>query len=224
MSEAELQANVARYIRIRYPDVLFHSDFGSGVKLTPWQAKMQRAQNGGRRAWPDLFIAEPIYEEVEQWKDIRGYEGAYKISDHARVKRIVANGEHFIKAQTHTNGYCYVHLCKGNKVKAYRLHRLVAEAFVPNFGNKPHVNHLDGDKTNNRYDNLEWVTASENQKHSRRVLGNKGGKPVRPIKCIETGETYDSIAEAVIKTGITHISAVVRGERKTAGGYRWQGL
>lgn len=68
MTEAELQANVARYIRIRYPDVLFHSDFGSGVKLTPWQAKMQRAQNGGIRAWPDLFIAEPIYEEVEQWK------------------------------------------------------------------------------------------------------------------------------------------------------------
>lgn len=59
MTEAELQANVARYIRIRYPDVLFHSDFGSGVKLTPWQAKMQRAQNGGIRAWPDLMIAEP---------------------------------------------------------------------------------------------------------------------------------------------------------------------
>lgn len=68
MTEAELQANVARYIRIRYPDVLFHSDFGSGVKLTPWQAKMQRVQNGGIRAWPDLFIAEPIYEEVDQWK------------------------------------------------------------------------------------------------------------------------------------------------------------
>lgn len=59
MSEAELQKQVAIYIRMQYPDVIFHSDFGSGVKLTPWQAKMQKMQNGGRRAWPDMFIAEP---------------------------------------------------------------------------------------------------------------------------------------------------------------------
>ena len=60
MSEAELQANVALCIRMQYPDVLFHSDFGSGIKLKPWQAKAQKIQNGGRRAWPDMFIAEPI--------------------------------------------------------------------------------------------------------------------------------------------------------------------
>lgn len=59
MSEAELQANVATYIRMQYPNVMFHSDFGSGVKLSPWQAKIQKMQNGGRRAWPDMFIAEP---------------------------------------------------------------------------------------------------------------------------------------------------------------------
>ena len=59
MSEAELQKQVAIYIRLQYPDVIFHSDFGSGVKLTPWQAKMQKMQNGGKRAWPDMFIAEP---------------------------------------------------------------------------------------------------------------------------------------------------------------------
>lgn len=60
MSEAELQKQVAIYIRMQYPDVIFHSDFGSGVKLSPWQAKMQKMQNGGRRAWPDMMIAEPI--------------------------------------------------------------------------------------------------------------------------------------------------------------------
>lgn len=60
MSEAELQKQVAIYIRMQYPDVIFHSDFGSGVKLTPWQAKMQKMQNGGRRAWPDMLIAEPV--------------------------------------------------------------------------------------------------------------------------------------------------------------------
>jgi len=60
MSEAELQKQVAIYIRMQYPDVIFHSDFGSGVKLTPWQARMQKMQNGGRRAWPDMMIAEPM--------------------------------------------------------------------------------------------------------------------------------------------------------------------
>ena len=60
MSEAELQKQVAIYIRMQYPDVIFHSDFGSGVKLSPWQAKMQKMQNGGRRAWPDMMIAEPM--------------------------------------------------------------------------------------------------------------------------------------------------------------------
>ena len=60
MSEAELQKQVAIYIRMQYPDVIFHSDFGSGAKLSPWQARMQRIQNGGRRAWPDMMIAEPM--------------------------------------------------------------------------------------------------------------------------------------------------------------------
>jgi hypothetical protein len=59
MSEAELQKQIAICLTIQYPDVIFHSDFGSGVKLTPWQARLQKTQNGGRRAWPDMFIAEP---------------------------------------------------------------------------------------------------------------------------------------------------------------------
>lgn len=58
MNESQLQVMVADYIRLQYPDVLFHSDFGSGIKLTPGQAIKQKRQNGGRRAWPDMFIAE----------------------------------------------------------------------------------------------------------------------------------------------------------------------
>lgn len=58
VSESQLQEQVADYLRIQYPDVLFHSDFGSGVKLTPGQAMKQKRQNGGRRAWPDMFIAQ----------------------------------------------------------------------------------------------------------------------------------------------------------------------
>ena len=59
MTELELQAQVADYIRLQYPDVIFHSDFGSGIKLTMGQAIKQKRLNGGRRAWPDMFLAEP---------------------------------------------------------------------------------------------------------------------------------------------------------------------
>lgn len=59
MTESELQIAVADYLRLRYPSVLFHSDYGSGVRLTMGQAVRQKRQNGGRRAWPDMFIAKP---------------------------------------------------------------------------------------------------------------------------------------------------------------------
>lgn len=62
MTESELQVAVADYIRLRYPNVLFHSDFGSGIKLTQGQAMKQKRQNGGRRGWPDMFIANRRYD------------------------------------------------------------------------------------------------------------------------------------------------------------------
>ena len=59
MKESDLQVQVADYLRLRYPDVQFHSDYGSGIKLTQGQAMKQKRQNGGRRGWPDMFLAEP---------------------------------------------------------------------------------------------------------------------------------------------------------------------
>lgn len=66
MKESTLQCHVADYLRLQYPHVLFHSDYGSGIKLTPGQAAKQKRQNGGRRAWPDLFVAETIISKVRQ--------------------------------------------------------------------------------------------------------------------------------------------------------------
>lgn len=63
MRESDLQIAVADYLRLQYPEVIFHSDFGSGIKLTKGQAVKQKRQNGGRRAWPDLFIVEPVFKE-----------------------------------------------------------------------------------------------------------------------------------------------------------------
>lgn len=64
MNESDLQVKVAQYLRYQYPSVLFHSDFGSGIKLTIGQAARQKRQNGGRRAWPDMFVAEPRMVKV----------------------------------------------------------------------------------------------------------------------------------------------------------------
>lgn len=70
MTEQELQTQVADYIRLQYPNVLFHSDFGSGIKLTKGQAMKQKRLQGGRRAWPDMFIAEPRTVKVGNDKHV----------------------------------------------------------------------------------------------------------------------------------------------------------
>lgn len=83
MTEAQLQEQVADYLRLQYPDVLFHSDFGSGIKLTPGQAARQKRQNGGRRAWPDMFIAEvTICGDYHDWHRLKDWmEVTKEISD-----------------------------------------------------------------------------------------------------------------------------------------------
>lgn len=89
MSETELQVMVADYIRLAYPDVLFHSDFGSGIRLTPGQAKKQKRQNGGIRGWPDMFLAEPTWDKNRN-KDYHGLFIELK-KDGTRLKK--RNGE-----------------------------------------------------------------------------------------------------------------------------------
>jgi hypothetical protein len=115
----------------------------------------------------------------EIFKDIKGYEGLYQISNLVCVKSLerfadVSNGgKRLVKQRIlktcmmGTNcGYVGVVLCKESKYKSFRIHRLIAIAFIPNPDNKPCVNHLDGNKLNNNIDNLEWCTHSENNKHA----------------------------------------------------------
>jgi hypothetical protein len=135
----------------------------------------------------------------EEWKDIKGYEGLYKVSSIGRVKSInritkCKNGhlrpfkETMLSMHPNNHGYMSVILCKNNKAKTTMVHRLVAETFIPNHGNKSEVNHLDGNKSNNCVSNLEWCTKEENMNHSRFVLGNKpvnlSGKHARNNKPI----------------------------------------
>jgi hypothetical protein len=132
-----------------------------------------------------------------------------------------------------------VHLYDKSKRKTVYVHRVVAEAFIPNPLCKAEVNHIDGDKSNNSAINLEWCTHSENQKHRFITLGKVHSKEKmdditkkaalvnrRPVCCVETGETYESTSAASKATGVNrgNISNCVCGRYKTAGGYHWKYL
>jgi len=97
------------------------------------------------------------------WKEIKGYENIYKVSDEGNVFSIKRNKN--LQAGTQVNGYLFVNLSKNGKVKTHRVHRLVAEAFIVNPLSKSDVNHIDSDRKNNMLSNLEWVSRSENLKH-----------------------------------------------------------
>ena len=112
---------------------------------------------------------------VRRWKWIRGYKGLYRVSDDGKVKSVRrwiktrGNGRREILGKVLTpglseNGYLIVTLYRNNTRSVRLVHRLVAQAFIPNPNNKPEVNHLDNNKQNNRHLNLEWVTEKENQR------------------------------------------------------------
>ena len=117
--------------------------------------------------------------DKEIWKDIKGYEGLYQVSNYGRVKRIkrlrnnkynkpsVDTRTQYMKPWDNGNGYKVVSLVKKHKRKNHYVHRLVAEHFIENIYNKRQVNHKDFDRNNNKIDNLEWATAKENTSWSR---------------------------------------------------------
>lgn len=168
------------------------------------------------------------------WKPIRGYEDRYMVSNDGRVKSLdiyvnCRGGQRLskgrIKPQRKNNrGYICVGLCKDNYTHTHLVHRLVAEAFVPNTEKKPQVNHIDGDLNNNRADNLEWVTDNENKAHSSIAVGGSQ----RPKKAVvvtkkTTGKKlyYGGIREAERALYLDHgsIMKVLRGEQYSHRGY-----
>lgn len=106
----------------------------------------------------------------EIWKDIKGYEGLYQVSNLGDVRN--HKGKVLSKLKNNGNGYLISCLCKEGKQTNHYKHRLVAEAFIPNPENKPAVNHIDADRSNNKVDNLEWVSTKENIHHTIK-LGRK---------------------------------------------------
>lgn len=169
---------------------------------------------------------------TEIYKDIKGYEGLYQISNLGNVKslsRKIFNGrgyyirkEMIIKAGKDKDGYLYVQLSKDNIAKPHKVHRLVAETFIPNPENLPQVNHKDEVKNNNIVENLEWCTAKYNINYGTLKERFKFRKN-KPVMCVETGEVYNSACEIkrVLGFDVGYIGVACKNNN-AAYGYHWK--
>lgn len=163
---------------------------------------------------------------MEIWKDIEGYEGLYQVSNYGRVKSLRFGKEKILKARDEGHGYFQVGLFKDGKQVFKRVHRLVAEAFLPNPNNYKEINHKDEDKSSNIVENLEWCDRKYNVNYGT-CISRKAEKRSKAINQIDkvTGEVvrqWKSAIEAE-RNGYSHgcISECCNGKRKSHKGYKW---
>jgi len=165
----------------------------------------------------------------EEWKEYKN--SGYFFSNYGEIKKKLKNGRWRYLSNSHTDRYGYPNttIVVDGKNKTVSFHRVVAELFIPNPENKPQVNHINGDKTNNRVSNLEWATPQENMEHCFKKLHNKVTKPViRVSKDLKEFKWYASLADAARANGADrkNISRAAEtfysgGEMKTIKGYYW---
>lgn len=169
---------------------------------------------------------------VEEWKDVVGYEGVYEVSNYGRVRthknKTTYTSRHgirhwkqrILKEKAKNNRDVRISLWKDGKSKDYLVHRLVAEAFIPNPANKPTVNHIDGNPRNNYVENLEWATYQENNNHA---FDNKLIQTAHPVTLVNqvSGEKmyFRSLSKAseYIGFGVGYISNRLKQGKKIEG-------
>lgn len=159
---------------------------------------------------------------MEVWRDIKGYEGLYQVSNLGDVKRIKGERcyyDRIIKQKKSWSGHMYVMLSKDGIRKNLRVHRLVADSFIPNPNNYPIINHRDENPSNNNVDNLEWCTQKYNMNYGTIIQRARENNP-QCIKCKIDDTIYLSIGEAARALGINYIvlcNRLKKGEEKYKG-------
>ena len=163
----------------------------------------------------------------EIWKDIKGFEGHYQVSNLGRVKSLKRGKERILKPGRDTYGYLRVILWKNNKMKMCYIHRLVAQAFLPNPQNLPQINHKNEDKTDNKVENLEWCDSRYNNNYGTRTQRQveKLSKPV--IQFTKDGKLvkeWKSTHDVERNLGYSHghISSCCNGRYKSAYEFNWK--
>ena len=180
---------------------------------------------------------------MEEWRPIKGYEGLYEISNLGRVKsleRIITRSDgvkqtiksKILKGTRDKDGYLIVGLSKNYETKQFKVHRLVAETFISNPDNKPEVDHINTNRTDNVATNLRWCTHEGNcnnvlsKKKRSEKIGKDNPKSKKVVQLTLDGDlvkVWDSAKDAVREEGFSdsHISNCCKGKRKTHRGYKW---
>lgn len=172
----------------------------------------------------------------EIWKDIPGYAGQYRVSNHGNVFSSKSNK--FLKPTISNTGYAHVQLYDEHRYAVVNVHRLVADAFLPNQNRLPEINHIDGDKLNNHVDNLEWVSRSDNQKHAIKSGLRTPSPKIRNADCYSVSgkiilqysvqgdfiRAWDSFSEAAhaYDCSVSTISSCVCGKIRSCRGFIWK--
>lgn len=182
---------------------------------------------------------------MEEWKDVVGWEGIYQVSNLGNIKRVDGKGKgENLKPGTDKGGYKCVHLYNHCYHKSYKVHRLVSLAFIPNPENKCDVNHINGIKADNRVENLEWATRSENiihanktglrfvsdaQRRAASITGKRTcamNRPKKKVYCVRGNfikhfESAHAAGRWVLGCA-SPIIACCKGKKKQYKGYEWR--
>lgn len=159
----------------------------------------------------------------EEWKEYQN--SGYYISSYGEVKRKLKNGRWRFLSNKAIDRYGYpkITLSINGERRTISIHRLVAELFIPNPENKPQVNHINGDKTNNRMQNLEWVTGEENMEHCFTKLHHKATRPiVRISPDMREFKLFPSVSEAARVTRLNHKTIYEAAKTFYLGGKQWK--
>ena len=165
----------------------------------------------------------------ERWKEVFGYDVLYEISDSGRLRtkhhgrQGYLNRYRYVEPVDNGHGYLKFNFMKSGIQKTVYVHKLVADAFVENPNGYAEVNHIDENKANNRFDNLEWCTHKQNCNHGTRNI-RSSKKKMMSVRCVETGQVFESIKAAAAYIGVanTALCNCLNKRSKSCCGKTWE--